>query len=223
MADATTDTTRHEAEPAEQVNSQNTVDVAVKEPAPPAENAPKVTVCKKHGEPDKHKTRNKKKPADSSDDSSSSSSDSTSESDSDSDSDYDSNSAGESQGTVRKRHRRQRAKYKARAKRALKNRRRKKTRSRGSDLDGDDTDLDSDDSLESDSSMDEKALRKLVLRLKLKKRAKRFKDQTADDLSTPDPLGDIRLREREKRSMKKKKPASKVAFKRVDQRELNSQ
>jgi hypothetical protein len=63
--------------------------------------------------------------------------------------------------------------------------------------------------------LDEKALRKLVTRLKLKKRAKKLRDQTSDDLTASDPLSE----KREKRS-KKKKPASKVAFKRVDQREF---
>jgi hypothetical protein len=65
--------------------------------------------------------------------------------------------------------------------------------------------------------VDDKALRKLVARLKLQqKRSKRLRDQANDSLGGLDPLGEGR---RDKKS-RKKKPASKVAYKRVDQREF---
>ena len=60
-------------------------------------------------------------------------------------------------------------------------------------------------------------MRKLVTKLKLsKKRAKKLRELAADDLAASDSVGETR---REKRS-KKKKPASKVAYKRVDQCEF---
>ncbi|KAJ6094527.1 hypothetical protein N7467_002040 [Penicillium canescens] len=190
-------------------------DIAVKDAAvaPAAETAPKL-VCQKHDKKKKRKKRTKK--ADSSDSSSSSSS-SSSDSDADTD-DADSESTSESNTDKRKRHR---IRAKARAKRVLKDKKRRKRRKQRSRKaaasDSDSTsdsssESDSDSSAESDDSLDEKALRKLVTRLKLKKRAKKLRDQTSDDLTASDPLSE----KREKRS-KKKKPASKVAFKRVDQ------
>ncbi|OGE49151.1 hypothetical protein PENARI_c023G01087 [Penicillium arizonense] len=190
-------------------------EIAVKDAAvaPAAETAPKL-VCQKHDKKKKRKKRTKK--ADSSDSSSSSSS-SSSDSDADTD-DADSESTSESNTDKRKRHR---IRAKARAKRVLKDKKRRKRRKQRSRKaaasDSDSTsnsssESDSDSSAESDDSLDEKALRKLVTRLKLKKRAKKLRDQTSDDLAASDPISE----KREKRS-KKKKPASKVAFKRVDQ------
>ncbi|KAJ5320623.1 hypothetical protein PENANT_c033G02621 [Penicillium antarcticum] len=204
----------------ENLNGSAQPEVAVKEVpakdpavAPAAETAPKL-VCQKHDKKKKRKKRAKK--ADSSDSSSSSSS-SNSDSDADTD-DADSESTSESNTDKRKRHR---IRAKARTKRVLKDKKRRKRRKqRSRKAAASDTDSSSDSSSESDSdsseksddSLDEKALRKLVTRLKLKKRAKKLRDQTSDDLTASDPLSE----KREKRS-KKKKPASKVAFKRVDQ------
>ncbi|CAI7676605.1 unnamed protein product [Penicillium pancosmium] len=193
--------------------------------------------CKKHPDhpdqkqklkqKDKRKKRSKKKSAhdgddetESSDDSSSSSSDDSDSSDSgDADSGSDSSEADELD-----RRKRNRMRAKARAKQALKDKKRKKKKNRSrqsrkvvsSDSDSEstvDSESEDDSANESDESLDEKALRKLVTRLKLKRQAKKLRDQTNDDLGLGDPLGDGR---REKRS-KRKKPASKVAFKRVDQ------
>jgi hypothetical protein len=223
MADPTEES-KHEVEP-ENVNGsvQPAPEASVKDAATitvPVENAPKVG-CKKHpdAKSDKKKKRSKKKH-----DASESSSDSSGSTDSSSESDSgnaDSESiASESESDKRRRHR---LKTKVRAKRSQKDkkrRRKRKVRSRrsnatDSDTDTDDSDTDSESSRDTDSSLDEKALRKLVTRLKLKKRAKRLRDETNDDLGVNDPLGETR---RDKRS-KKKRPASKVAFKRVDQRE----
>ncbi|KAJ5349548.1 hypothetical protein N7541_007275, partial [Penicillium brevicompactum] len=162
-------------------------------------------VCKKH--------EKKKKVAHKKEESDTSGSDSSSNSDSDADSDSDSES--ESSTDKRRRHR---LRTKARARRALKDKKRRKKKHRSRKVDTSDSDSDSDSesdtatSTESDVSMDEKALRKLVTKLKLKKKAKKLRDQTSDDLTPSDPVAEGR----QKRS-KKKKPASKVAYKRVDQ------
>ncbi|KAK9855297.1 hypothetical protein MYU51_002701 [Penicillium brevicompactum] len=162
-------------------------------------------VCKKH--------EKKKKVAHKKEESDSSGSDSSSDSDSDADSDSDSES--ESSTDKRRRHR---LRTKARARRALKDKKRRKKKHRSRKVDTSDSDSDSESesdtatSTESDVSMDEKALRKLVTKLKLKKKAKKLRDQTSDDLTPSDPVAEGR----QKRS-KKKKPASKVAYKRVDQ------
>ncbi|KAJ5756934.1 uncharacterized protein N7511_007116 [Penicillium nucicola] len=208
--DPSTDNLNGSAQPEVAVKEVLAKDPAV---APAAETVPKL-VCQKHDKKKKCKKRPKK--ADSSDSSSSSSS-SNSDSDADTD-DADSESSSESNTDKRKRHR---IRAKTRAKRVLKDkkrRKRRKQRSRkaaasDSDSSSDSSSAsDSESSVESEDSLDEKALRKLVTRLKLKKRAKELRDQTADDLTASDPLSE----KREKRS-KKKKPASKVAFKRVDQ------
>ncbi|KAJ6013078.1 hypothetical protein N7522_003433 [Penicillium canescens] len=207
--DPSTENLNGSAQPPEVAVKDAAKDAAV---APAAETAPKL-VCQKH---DKKKRKKRTKKADSSDSSSSSSS-SSSDSDADTD-DADSESTSESNTDKRKRHR---IRAKARAKRVLKDKKRRKRRKQRSRKaaasDSDSTsdsssESDSDSSAESDDSLDEKALRKLVTRLKLKKRAKKLRDQTSDDLTASDPLSE----KREKRS-KKKKPASKVAFKRVDQ------
>ncbi|KAJ5414772.1 hypothetical protein N7509_001399 [Penicillium cosmopolitanum] len=215
-------------------------DVSVKDPATTTttNTSPEgAKSCKKHPDhpdqkqklkqKDKRKKRSKKKSArddddetESSDDSSSSSSDNSDSSDSgDADSESDSSESDELD-----RRKRNRMRTKARAKQALKDKRRKKKKNRSrqsrkvvsSDSDSEstlDSESEDDSANESDESLDEKALRKLVTRLKLKRQAKKLRDQTNDDLGLGDPLGDGR---REKRS-KRKKPASKVAFKRVDQ------
>jgi hypothetical protein len=241
--------TKHEVDPSsDNINgAQQAPDVSVKDAATTtasAENAPKVAaVCKKHPDPknDGHKKKKKRKSkkkkqhheaaesssSESSSSSSSSSSDSDSAANSASDSEEaDSDSADtESDAGHRKR---QRLRAKARAKRAQrdkkKNKKKRKTKSRKaaqpdseseSSSDSDSKSSESDD--EGDSAVDEKALRKLVARLKLQqKRGKRLRDQANDSLGGLDPLGDGR---RDKKS-RKKKPASKVAFKRVDQREF---
>lgn len=165
-------------------------------------------VCKKH--------EKKKKVAHKKEESDTSGSDSSSNSDSDADSDSDSES--ESSTDKRRRHR---LRTKARARRALKDKKRRKKKHRSRKVDTSDSNSDSESesdtatSTESDVSMDEKALRKLVTKLKLKKKAKKLRDQTSDDLAPSDPVAEGR----QKRS-KKKKPASKVAYKRVDQCEL---
>ncbi|KAJ5661410.1 uncharacterized protein N7477_009026 [Penicillium maclennaniae] len=216
MADPSEDS-KHEGEPENNANgsAQPAPDVSVRDAATTTvPDHPKP--CKKHPKLDKKKRSQKKQDASESE-SDSESTESSSESDS---ANADSESiASESEADKRRRHR---VKTKARTKRTQmdkKRRKRRKMRSRkssstGSDTDSsDDSDTDSGSSRDSDSSLDEKALRKLVTRLKLKKRARRLRDETNDDLGTSDPLGESR---REKRS-KRKKPASKVAFKRVDQ------
>ncbi|KAJ5984702.1 hypothetical protein N7481_006801 [Penicillium waksmanii] len=232
------------AEPIDQVEpSDHTVttqDVSVKDPATTTTTNTSLEgakSCKKHPDhpdqkqkqkqKDKRKKRSKKKSphddddeTESSDDSSSSSSDDSDSSDSgDADSESDSSESDELD-----RRKRNRMRAKARAKQALKDKKRKKKKNRSrqsrkvisSDSDSAstvDSESDEDSTDESDESLDEKALRKLVTRLKLKRQAKKLRDQANDDLGLGDPLGDGR---REKRS-KRKKPASKVAFKRVDQ------
>ncbi|KAG0156595.1 hypothetical protein PDIDSM_3776 [Penicillium digitatum] len=118
----------------------------------------------------------------------------------------------------RKRHRRQ----KARAKRALKDkkRRKKKRKQRSRKAEASDSESDSPSESDSESSadsgdeIDDKALRKLVTKLKVsKRRAKKLRGLASEDVAANDSVGETR---REKRS-KKKKPASKVAYKRVDQ------
>lgn len=223
MADPTEDS-KQEVEP-ENANgsAQPAAEASVKDAATTTvpDNTPKVAVCKKHpdAKSEKKKKRSKKKQ-----DTSESSSDSSESDDSSSESDSgnaDSESiASESESDKRRRHR---LKTRTRTKRAQKDKkRRKKRKARSRKSNATDSDTDSSDdsdsdfvsSRDSDSSLDEKALRKLVTRLKLKKRAKRLRDETNDDLGANDPLGESR---RDKRS-KKRKPASKVAFKRVDQR-----
>ncbi|KXG52455.1 ATPase, AAA-type, core [Penicillium griseofulvum] len=160
----------------------------------------------------KHKKKNKKK------EESDSSSESSSSSESDSDADSEEESDSESDSNTEKRKRRLR---KARAKRALKDKKRrkkKKQRSRkveSSDSESDSpSESDSASSTDSDDEIDDKALRKLVTKLKLsKKRAKKLRELASEDLAASDAVGETR---REKRS-KRKKPASKVAYKRVDQ------
>ncbi|KAJ5698014.1 hypothetical protein N7462_000019 [Penicillium macrosclerotiorum] len=235
--------TKHEVDPStENLNGsaqptapEATVKDAATATVPATENAPKVAICKKH--PDakadnqkrkKKKKKSKKKKQDASDSdstessssSSSESSSSSSASDSDSDlDDADSESiASDSEPDRRKRHR---LRAKARAKRALrdkKRRKKRKLRSRKLVETDSDSEIPSDGDSDAEESediedADEKALRKLMARIKLKKRAKRLRNQSNDDLDLSDPAGESR---RDKRS-KKKKPASKVAFKRVDQ------
>ncbi|KAJ5885853.1 hypothetical protein N7504_011689 [Penicillium tannophilum] len=195
-------------------------DVAVKDAAtsPVTETSPMTgTGCKKHDKVDgvkKNKSKSKKRDVDESSDSDSS----LSTGDTDTDTSVTDSIASDSEPERRKKHR---MRAKAQAKRALKDKKkRKKRKQRGrksaaADLISD-TSSDSDaesDSYESDSSLDEKLLRKLVSKLTVKKRHKRLRDQTSDDLGTTDSPGETR---RERRS-RKKKPASKVAFKRVDQ------
>jgi hypothetical protein len=193
------------AQPTPEVNENKEVK-DVKDGKAPAEKAPKLACRgKKH---DMKKRKPKKK-----NDESDSSSSSSSPHESDADSDESSSSESESDSEKRKRHR---LRTKARSKRALKDKKRlrkKKQRSRKvetSDSSTDTSEVSEDEaSAESDESLDDRALRKLITRLKLKKRA--------NELTASDPVVD---RSREKRP-KKKKPASKVAYKRVDQCELN--
>lgn len=237
--------TKLEVDPSDNVNNGNqpAPEVSVKETATtpaPAENAPKVAaVCKKH--PDakhdgqkkkkKKKKRSKKKheaaessssDADSSSSSSSSSSSESAEASNSGDAESDSD-ASESATDHR---RRQRIRAKARARRAQRDKKKKKTKTKTksrkqaqSDSESEsssDADSESEDSNDGGDSVDEKAIRKLVAQLKLsQKRVKRLRDQVNDPLGGLDPVGESR---RDKRS-RKKKPASKVAFKRVDQRE----
>ncbi|KAJ5137164.1 hypothetical protein N7448_005718 [Penicillium atrosanguineum] len=217
MADPFEDS-KLEVEPENNANgpAQPAPEVSVKDAATTTAVPDNPKVCKKHSKWDKKKRSQKKQDASESS-SDSESTDSSSGSDS---ANADSESiASESESDKRRRHR---LKTKTRTKRAQKDkkrRKRRKVRSRKStstDSDTDssnDSDTDSESWRDSDSSLDEKALRKLVTRLKLKKRARRLRDETNDDLGTSDPLGESR---RDKRS-KKKKPASKVAYKRVDQ------
>ncbi|KAJ5501890.1 hypothetical protein N7463_004764 [Penicillium fimorum] len=176
-------------------------------PAPESTPTPAPKLCKKH------KKKNKKK-----DESDSSSESSSSGSDSDADSEDESDSTeSDSDTEKRKRHRLR----KVRARRALKDKKRrkkKKQRSRKVESSASESDTssgsDSEPSTDSDDEIDDKALRKLVTKLKLsKKRAKKLRELAADDSAASDPVGETR---RERRS-KKKKPASKVAYKRVDQ------
>ncbi|KAJ5081297.1 hypothetical protein NUU61_009561 [Penicillium alfredii] len=202
----------------------STSEVPVKDTAAPiaaTETTPKVAVCKKHENiaDSKRKKKGKKKP-----DATDSSSESTSSSDS---TGKPGSATADSESTASEsetdRHKRNRLRAKARSRRTLKDKqkrkkKKKKLRSRKaaeivSETDSS-TESESDfDGLDDEGSMDEKALRKLVLKLKLKKRARRLRDQASDELGGSDLLGETR---REKRS-KKKKPASKLAFKRVDQ------
>ncbi|KAJ5169263.1 uncharacterized protein N7482_004857 [Penicillium canariense] len=227
--------TKDEAEPCtDNINgsAQPPAPEVTKDAAPtvPAEKAPKGAAgCKKHDakketqKPKKKKRRSRQKhvttESSSSESGSSSSGTSTSSDSDDADSDSDS-IASESETDHRKRHR---LRAKARAKRALrdkkKQKKKRKLRSRklppsdsGTESSSD-SDSESDDSAEVDTAVDEKALRKLVARLRLQKRAKRLRGPAHDELGGLDSLGDSR---RDKRS-RKKKPASKVAFKRVDQ------
>lgn len=210
------------APPSESLNGSaqpNTQEVVKDAAVAPASETPPKLVCKKH-EKDKKKKKNKKRVDDT--DSSSDSSSSSSDSDSDADSEETDSTETESDTDKRKRHRLR----KARARRALKDRKRrkrKKQRSRKAAAEASESDSDpssgseTESSTDSDEEIDDKTLRKLVSKLKLsKKRAKKLRDLTSDDLAASDPLGETR---REKRS-KKKKPASKVAYKRVDLCEL---
>jgi hypothetical protein len=213
MADnVTADTTKDDADSKEITAVQPITDPTAKDPNP-AETA-KAPACKKHGaEPDKRSKKKKKAPE---------TSDSSSESSSSSDSSSETSASECTSGNELDRRKRHRQRTRARARRAMKNRRRTKKRSRRSDSDPDaSSPSDSEDAGDSDphmfSSTDEKALRKLMAQLQLntlrfKGRPKRFNQQASDDLSISDPLGDVRQKR------KKKKTASKVAFKRVDQR-----
>ncbi|KAJ5216639.1 uncharacterized protein N7498_003046 [Penicillium cinerascens] len=149
------------------------------------DNTPKVAVCKKHPDVKSEKKKKKKKKKNRSkkkQDASESESDSSESDDSSSESDSgnaDSESiASESESDKRRRHRLKTKTRTRRAQRDKKRRKKRKVRSRksnatDSDTDSsDDSDTDSVSSRDSDSSLDEKALRKLVTRLKLKKRAK---------------------------------------------------
>lgn len=236
--------TKLEVDPSDNVNNGNqpAPEISVKETATtpgPAENAPKVTAaCKKH--PDtKHDSQKKKKkkkskkkheaaesPSSDSDSSSSSSSSSSSESAEASNSE-DAESDSDASESAPDHRRRQRIRAKARARRAQRDKKKKKktktkTKSRKqaqSDSESEsssDADSESEDSNDGGDSVDEKAIRKLVAQLKLsQKRVKRLRGQVNDPLGGLDPPGESR---RDKRS-RKRKPASKVAFKRVDQRE----
>ncbi|KAJ5540444.1 hypothetical protein N7494_005520 [Penicillium frequentans] len=228
MAEPITNTAdiKHEFEPStENIKIVNgspppVSEVAVKDAAtsPVTETSPMVgTGCKKHDKMDgmkKKKIKSKKRDVDESSDSDSS----LSTGDTDTDTSVTDSIASDSEPERRKKHR---MRAKTQAKRALKdkkkrNQRKQRGRKSAAADSISDTSNDSDaesDSYESDSSLDEKLLRKLVSKLTVKKRHKRLRDQTSDDLGTTDSPGETR---REKRS-KKKKPASKVAFKRVDQ------
>ncbi|KAJ5610155.1 hypothetical protein N7510_006874 [Penicillium lagena] len=214
MADnVTADTTKDEADSKESTAAQPITDPTAKDPNP-AEKA-KTPVCKKHGaKPDKRTKKKKKAP-----ETSNSSSDSTSTSSSDSSSETSASECTSSDELDRRKRHRQRTR--ARARRAMKNRHKTKKRSPRSDSDSDaSSPSDSEDAGGSDahmfSSTDEKALRKLMAQfqrntLRFKGHAKRLNQQASDDLNISDPLGDVRQKR------KKKRPASKVAFKRVDQ------
>ncbi|KAJ5790220.1 uncharacterized protein N7518_007231 [Penicillium psychrosexuale] len=206
---------KDEVVPSENVNgsAQSTETKEVKDAAaaPAPETAPASTpkVCKNK----KHKKKNKKKE----ESDSSSESSSSSESDSDADSESDSTES-DADTEKRKRHRLR----KARARRATKDKKRRKKkkqqRSRKAEASDSESDSssesDSESSTDSDDEIDDKALRKLVAKLKLsKKRAKKLRELASEELAASDSVGETR---REKRS-KKKKPASKVAYKRVDQ------
>ncbi|KAJ6096977.1 hypothetical protein N7486_007723 [Penicillium sp. IBT 16267x] len=218
---------KHEIEPSTEIikivngSPPPVPEVAVKDSATSAipEKSPRTgTGCKKHTDKmdgmKKKKRKSKMRDADESSDSDSS----LSPGDTDTDTSVTDSIASDSEPERRKKHR---MRVKAQAKRALKDKKkRKKRKQRGrksgaadsiSDISSD-SDAESD-SYESDSSLDEKLLRKLVSKLTVKKRHKRLRDQTSDDVGATDSPSEIR---REKRS-KKKKPASKVAFKRVDQ------
>ncbi|KAI2685367.1 hypothetical protein LCP963914a_4694 [Penicillium roqueforti] len=206
---------KDEVVPSENVNgsAQSTETKEVKDAAaaPAPETAPASTpkVCKNK----KHKRKNKQKE----ESDSSSESSSSSESDSDADSESDSTES-DADTEKRKRHRLR----KARARRATKDKKRRKKkkqqRSRKAEASDSESDssseADSESSTDSDDEIDDKALRKLVAKLKLsKKRAKKLRELASEELAASDSVGEAR---REKRS-KKKKPASKVAYKRVDQ------
>ncbi|KAI2722727.1 hypothetical protein CBS147332_3656 [Penicillium roqueforti] len=206
---------KDEVVPSENVNgsAQSTETKEVKDAAaaPAPETAPASTpkVCKNK----KHKKKNKQKE----ESDSSSESSSSSESDSDADSESDSTES-DADTEKRKRHRLR----KARARRATKDKKRRKKkkqqRSRKAEASDSESDssseADSESSTDSDDEIDDKALRKLVAKLKLsKKRAKKLRELASEELAASDSVGETR---REKRS-KKKKPASKVAYKRVDQ------
>ncbi|KAI3231280.1 hypothetical protein DTO012A9_7086 [Penicillium roqueforti] len=206
---------KDEVVPSENVNgsAQSTETKEVKDAAaaPAPETAPASTpkVCKNK----KHKKKNKQKE----ESDSSSESSSSSESDSDADSESDSTES-DADTEKRKRHRLR----KARARRATKDKKRRKKkkqqRSRKAEASDSESDssseADSESSTDSDDEIDDKALRKLVAKLKLsKKRAKKLRELASEELAASDSVGEAR---REKRS-KKKKPASKVAYKRVDQ------
>jgi hypothetical protein len=190
---------------------------AVKDAVAPASETPPKLVCKKHEDKKKKKKRKSQKKTDTDSSSDSSSSDS----DSDADSEESDSTESESNADKRKRHRLR----KARARRALKDRKRRKKRKQRSrkaaaEAEAEESvsssESDSESSTDSDDEIDDRTLRKLVSKLKLsRKRAKKLREINSEDLAASDQ-GETR---REKRS-KKKKPASKVAYKRVDQCEF---
>lgn len=235
--------TKLEVDPSDNVNNGNqpAPEISVKEAATtpaPAENGPKVAaVCKKHpdakhdGQKKKKKKKKSKKKhetaesSSSDSDSSSSSTPSSSSESAEASNSEDAESDSDANESATDHRRRQRIRAKARARRAQRDKKKKKTKTKTksrkqaqSDSESDsssDADSESEDSNNGGDSVDEKAIRKLVAQLKLsQKRVKRLRDQVNDPLSGLDPPGESR---RDKRS-RKKKPASKVAFKRVDQR-----
>ncbi|KAJ5736435.1 ATPase AAA-type core [Penicillium malachiteum] len=202
--------TKHDAEPTDTKNANGSVqpnEVAVKEvkdagtTAVPASELPKTDATRK-----KKKRTKKPETEESSSDSDSTDSESDSEDD-DSDSDD-----SESDSGRRKRNRR----AKARAKRALKDRKRKKRKQRMkaavSVSDSEESSESEEESATEDEEVDEKLLRKLVAQLAVKKR-KRLRKQSDQTGTVADPIAEALRQKR----MKKKKPGSKAAFKRVDQ------
>lgn len=227
MADLSTDAgdTKHDVEPSDNASAQP-AEVAVKDAASvPAETVPKVA-CKKHSDPksDSQKKKKQGKNRQLAPDSSSDESSSTESSSTESETDQADTESVASETSSEERRKRQRVRTKARPKRFLKDKKRKKKRkprsrkAAESDSDSDstsDSDSDSDSDSKAKESLDEQSLWKLLTRLTLKRKARQLRDQTNDDLGIMDPLG---LETRREKRVKKKKPASKVAFKRVDQR-----
>ncbi|RAK97919.1 ATP-binding protein [Aspergillus ibericus CBS 121593] len=234
------------------------VSVSVTEPVA------KQTVCSKHPTKEQDPNRSKKKKSNRktssivtpSDDSSSELNSTSDESSPDSASDDEATQTSSSDSASDRKQRRRRAKNKA--KKALKGGRKKKSRSHQTDSD---SSADDDDSNDTDSTLDEKTLKKLVAKLKAKKNAKsRSKQDSSEEQPDEDEddddddadadelalllakqklaalrvkLADGRRKGRSKRgsgdghtegqkgssqkSKGRKKAASKIAFKRVDQ------
>ncbi|KAJ6171780.1 hypothetical protein N7470_000847 [Penicillium chermesinum] len=233
MAEPTGDNnTKHEAEPTPEIpngSSQPTVEASVKDASttttavPASEASPKPgAACKKHtdSKSTNQKKKKKKRSAKISDsESSSSDSEGTSGSSSETESENEDSESLTSDSDSEKR-KRQRLR-KTRSRRAQKNKKRNKKRKQRSrravSSDESETSDASDDDLtlsnDSDSELDERLLRRLAKKVTMKRRSKRLRDQSQDGTNSEDSGNETR---REPRS-KKKKPASKVAFKRIDQ------
>ncbi|KAJ5927829.1 hypothetical protein N7466_006785 [Penicillium verhagenii] len=190
-------------------------EVAVKDPAniPIPSESPKKG-CKHTDKMDnikKKKRRTKKKAVDETSDSESSSSSSD---DTDSDTSVVDSVTDESELERRKKTRYRKAKQALRDKKKRQRRRQRGRKSAAVDP-VTETSSESDtgsESYESDSALDEKNLRHLVAKLTLKKRHKRSRDQNSDETGSTVTPTETRRSRRSKR-----KPASKVDFKRVDQ------